>query len=69
MIDNKSCEAEIKDNLHFVSIEGNWDKEIHDERIAHAAKILMEDEYSLAIATATCAPPSYSSFFQGRLLV
>jgi len=67
VIDNKSCEADIKDNLHFVSIEGNWDKEIHDERIAHAAKILMEDEYSLAIASATCAPPSYSSFFQGRL--
>lgn len=67
MTDNKSCKAEIMGNLHFVSIEGNWDKEIHDERIAHAAKILMEDESSLAIASATCAPPSYSSFFQGRL--
>ena len=66
MIDDKSC-AEIKNNLHFVSIEGNWDKDIHDKRIAHAAKILMEDEFSLAIASATCAPPSYSSFFQGRL--
>ncbi|MBE5986404.1 MAG: hypothetical protein E7250_01655 [Paenibacillaceae bacterium] len=66
MIDDKSC-AEIKNNLHFVSIEGNWDKDIHDKRIAYAAKILMEDEFSLAIASATCAPPSYSSFFQGRL--
>lgn len=62
-----NCREEIKTNLHFVSIEGNWDKEIHDERIAHAAKILTEDEYSLAIASATCAPPSYTSFFQGRL--
>lgn len=62
-----NCREEIKTNLHFVSIEGNWDKEIHDERIAHAAKLLTEDEYSLAIASATCAPPSYTSFFQGRL--
>lgn len=67
MIDDKSCEAEIKNNLHFVSIEGNWDKDIHDKRIAHAAMILMKDKSSLAIASATCAPPSYSSFFQGRL--
>ena len=75
MIDDISCEAvhfgncheETKNNLHFVSIEGNWDKDIHDKRIAHAAMILMEDESSLAIASATCAPPSYSSFFQGRL--
>jgi len=67
VIDDKSCEAEIKNNLHFVSIEGNWDKDIHDKRIAHAAMILMKDKSSLAIASATCAPPSYSSFFQGRL--
>ena len=67
VIDDKSYEAEIKNNLHFVSIEGNWDKDIHDKRIAHAAMILLEDEFSLAIASATCAPPSYSSFFQGRL--
>ncbi|MBE5983141.1 hypothetical protein ACOAOT_05735 [Lacrimispora sp. AGF001] len=67
MIDDKSCEVEIKNNLHFVSIEGNWDKDIQDKRIAHAAKILMEDEFSLAIASATCAPPSYTSFFKGRL--
>uniref|UniRef100_UPI0032E3D53D hypothetical protein n=1 Tax=Lacrimispora sp. TaxID=2719234 RepID=UPI0032E3D53D len=44
-----------------------WDKDIHDKRIAHAAMILMKDKSSLAIASATCAPPSYSSFFQGRL--
>lgn len=62
-----NCREEIKNNLHFVSIEGNWDKDIHDKRIAHAAMILMEDESSLAIASATCAPPSYTSFFQGRL--
>ncbi len=75
MIDYKSCETAqlsncrevIKKNLHFVSIEGNWDKDIHDKRIAHAAMILLKDESSLAIASATCAPPSYSSFFQGRL--
>ena len=75
MIDDKSCETgqfsncreEIKNNLHFISIEGNWDKDIHDKRIADAATILMEDNSSLAIASATCAPPSYSSFFQGRL--
>ena len=49
MIDNKSCEAEIKDNLHFVSIEGNWDKDIHDKRIGHAAMILEKNKHSLAI--------------------
>ena len=57
----------IKNKLHFVSIEGNWDKNIHDERIAYAANILKKDESSFAIASGTCAPASYSSFFQGRL--
>lgn len=57
----------IKRNLHFVSVEGNWDKNIHDERIAHAAMALNENKSSLAIASGTYAPPSYSSFFQGRL--
>ena len=53
--------------LHFVSIEGNWDKEIHDKRIAQAAMILEKNKSSLAIASATYAPTSYSSFFEGRL--
>jgi hypothetical protein len=53
--------------LHFISIEGNWDKEIQDKRIAQAAMILEKNKSSLAIASATYAPPSYSSFFEGRL--
>ena len=57
----------IKNNLHFVSVEGNWDKSIHDERIEHAAKILNEDKASFVIASGTYAPSSYSSFFQGPL--
>ena len=56
-----------KNKLHFVSIEGNWDKDIHDERIAYGASILKEDECSFAIASGTYAPPSYSSFYEGRL--
>ncbi|RKJ31072.1 hypothetical protein D7X25_36370, partial [bacterium 1XD42-8] len=56
-----------KNKLHFVSIEGNWDKDIHDKRIAYGASILKEDEFSFAIASGTYAPPSYSSFYEGRL--
>jgi hypothetical protein len=57
----------IKNNLHFVSVEGNWNKSIHDERIARAAMVLKENKSSLAIASGTYSPPLYSSFFQGRL--
>lgn len=75
MIDFTSCEVNRlsacheakKNNLHFVSIEGNWDKDIHDKRIAHAAMTLQNNKYSLAIASGTYAPSSYSSFFKGRL--
>lgn len=59
--------SNIKNDLHFVSIEGNWDKDIHDERIAQAAMTLEKDKSSLAIASGTYAPSSYTSFFQGRL--
>ena len=57
----------IDGTLHFVSIEGNWDKEIHDERIARAAMILEKNKLSFAIASATYAPAAYSSFCEGRL--
>ncbi len=57
----------IKNNLHFVSIEGNWEKSIHDSRIAQAAITLMKDRSSFAIASGTYAPSSYASFFTGRL--
>lgn len=56
-----------KNTLHFVSIEGNWDKDIHDKRIAYGASILKKDESSFAIASGTFAPSSYSSFYEGRL--
>lgn len=54
-------------NLHFVSVEGNWDKDIHDKRIEHAAMILEKNKSALAIASGTDAPAAYSSFFKGRL--
>lgn len=57
----------INNTLHFISIEGNWDKEVHDKRIGHAAMMLEKDKSSFAIASATYAPASYSSFFEGRL--
>ncbi len=57
----------LTNNLHFVSIEGNWDKAIHDKRIAEAARILENNKSSLAIASGTYAPSSYSSFFRGKL--
>lgn len=62
-----SCSGAKTNNLHFVSIEGNWDKDIHDKRVEEAAMILEKNKSSLAIASATYAPSSYSSFFQGRL--
>ena len=54
-------------NLHFVSVEGNWEKEIHDKRMEHAARILKKNKASLAIASGTYSPSLYSSFYQGRL--
>ena len=75
MIDFTSCEVNSfnsccwakTNNLHFVSIEGNWDKDIHDKRIEHAAMILEKNKHSLAIASGIYAPSTYSSFFSGRL--
>jgi len=57
----------MKSNLHFVSVEGNWDRSIHDKRIEHAAKILNENKSSLVIASGTYAPSPYLSFFRGQL--
>ena len=57
----------IRNHLHFVSIEGNWDKEIHDERIAQAVEVLNENKAALVIASGTHAPHPHVSFFHDRL--
>lgn len=54
-------------NLHIISVEGNWDRGIHDQRIADASVVLTKDPSSFVIASGTFAPSPYSSFFQGRL--
>jgi len=53
-------------SLHFVSIEGNWEKYLHEERIANAA-IALTNNNSFAIASGTNSPPEYASFFNGKL--
>lgn len=54
-------------DLHFISVEGNWEKGIHDKRIEHAAKILEKNKSSLVIVSGTYSPSLYSSFYPGRL--
>ena len=54
-------------SLHFVSVEGNWDKTVHDQRIDDAAKALEIDKSAIAIASGTYAPPVYTSFFNNPL--
>lgn len=51
-----------KHDFHFISVEGNWDKKIHDERIEFAAKLLEENPSAFVIASGTYAPEPYSSF-------
>jgi hypothetical protein len=48
--------------LTFVSVEGFWEKPIHDARVAEAAKKLNEHPQAFAIATATHAPAPCTSF-------
>lgn len=53
--------------LGFVSIEGNWEKDVHEERIANAASLLINNKNSFAIASGTNSPPEHASFFNGKL--
>jgi hypothetical protein len=53
--------------FHFVSVEGNWDREIHNNRIKRAAKILESNKSAFVIASGTYAPDPYSSFYDGPL--
>lgn len=53
--------------LGFVSIEGNWNKHLHEERIANAASSLINNKNSFAIASGTNSPPQHASFFNGKL--
>lgn len=48
--------------LKFVSVEGFWEKEVHEARVAEAAKKLVDNPSAFAIATATYAPPPSVSF-------
>jgi hypothetical protein len=48
--------------LKFISVEGFWEKPIHEQRVAAAAEKLQEDPLAFAIATATHAPASCTSF-------
>lgn len=48
--------------LKFISVEGFWEKPIHEARIAEAAKKLLAIPEAFAIATATHAPTPCVSF-------
>lgn len=48
--------------VKFISVEGFWEKPIHDARVEEAAEKLLADPNAFAIATATHAPPSCISF-------
>jgi hypothetical protein len=48
--------------LVFVSVEGCWEKSVHDARVAEAAEKLLKNENAFAIATATHAPSPSISF-------
>ncbi|KUI97141.1 hypothetical protein [Vibrio sp. MEBiC08052] len=56
-----------KYDFHFISVEGNWDKNIHDERIECAANLLEADQSAFVIASGTYAPEPYSSFYNAPL--
>lgn len=48
--------------INFVSVEGFWEKPIHDARLREAAEKLLADPNAFAIATATYAPTPCVSF-------
>lgn len=62
LLENKTLKP-----LIFVSVEGFWEKTVHDARVAEAAKKLREYPLAFAIATATY-PPAQCTCFTDRPL-